>query len=160
MKLSFDHNSRSFPIDLTPSGRSYLVVLGDRSVDVELLRAEEGKLELLVDGERVTAYISTDGAKRWVTVHGRTLVLTRSTGVGRKSAGHDHASALTAPMPGVVRSVNVSEGESVGRGQTLVVLEAMKMEIRIQAKGDGTVRKLSVRQGQTVERGQVLVEIE
>jgi len=56
--------------------------------------------------------------------------------------------------------VNVSVGEAVAKGQTLMVLEAMKMEIRIQALVDGTVRKLLVSQGQTVEREQILIEIE
>ena len=129
-------------------------------VDVEVLRADEGKLDMLIDGEHVSAYVSSDGAKRWVTVNGQTLVLTKSTAGARKSSGHEHASDLMAPMPGVVRSVNVSEGESVSKGQTLMVLEAMKMEIRIQAKSDGVVKKLFVQQGQTVEREQLLVEVE
>ena len=63
-------------------------------------------------------------------------------------------------MPGQVRAVNVGEGEMVTKGQTLMVLEAMKMEIRIQATMDGKVAKLLVKQGQTVEREQVLIEIE
>jgi pyruvate carboxylase subunit B len=48
----------------------------------------------------------------------------------------------------------------VTKGQTLLVLEAMKMEIRIQAPRDGKVAKLFVQQGQTVEREQMLIEIE
>jgi len=67
---------------------------------------------------------------------------------------------LVAPMPGLVRSVSVVEEEAVKKGQTLLVLEAMKMEIRIQAPLDGLVKKLLVKQGQTVEREQVLIEIE
>ena len=74
--------------------------------------------------------------------------------------GPDHAGELTAPMPGQVRAVNVIEGESVMKGQTLMVLEAMKMEIRIQSPMDGVVKSLAVKVGQTVEREQVLVEIE
>jgi biotin carboxyl carrier protein len=62
-------------------------------------------------------------------------------------------------MPGQVRAVNVSEGEAVTKGQTLILLEAMKMEIRIQAMQDGVVSKLYIEQGQTVEREQILVEI-
>ena len=46
------------------------------------------------------------------------------------------------------------------KGQTLLVLEAMKMEIRIQAPRDGKVMKLFVEQGQTVEREQILIEID
>jgi biotin carboxyl carrier protein len=62
-------------------------------------------------------------------------------------------------MPGQVRAVNVAEGESVTKGQTLLVLEAMKMEIRVSAPRDGVVGKLLVQQGQTVDREQVLIEI-
>ena len=60
MKLTFDLNSQSFPIDLTPSGKSYRATVGDKTVEIELLQAKDGKLDLLIDGERVTAYVSSD----------------------------------------------------------------------------------------------------
>lgn len=160
MKLSFDFNSESVGVDLTPSGKSYRATIGEKTVDVEILQAKAGKLDLLVDGKRVTAYVSSDNATRWVTVNGQTFILTKSSGAKRRGAGHDHASDLVAPMPGVVRSVNVGEGDAVSRGQTLLLLEAMKMEIRVQAPRAGVVKKLFVTQGQTVEREQMLVEIE
>ena len=155
MKITLD----DIILDLTPTGKSYRATVEGKTVDVEILRAQDGKLDLLIGGARVTAYVSSDGAKRWVTVNGRTSVLTKATGAKRKSSGHAHASDLVAPMPGVVRSVNVSEGESVVKGQTLVVLEAMKMEIRIQAKEAGIVIRVFVKQGQTVEREQLLLEV-
>ena len=155
MKLTFDNST----LDLIPNGKGYLVTLDDKTVSVEITRTENGRLDLLIDGKHVTAYVSSDNAKRWVTINGRTVVLTKSSGAKRKSAGHDHASELAAPMPGLVRSVNVIEGEAVTKGQTLMVLEAMKMEIRIQSPMDGTVSKLFVKQGQTVEREQMLIEI-
>src|SRR6266545_2672187 len=161
MKLIFDFNSQPFPIDLTPSGKGYIAKLEDKTVDIEIIQSKDGKLDLLIDGKRVTAYVSSDNAKRWVTVNGQTFVLTKpAAGAQRRGAGHDHASELAAPMPGQVRAVNVAEGESVTKGQTLLVLEAMKMEIRIQAPRAGKVMKLLVKQGQTVEREQILIEIE
>jgi biotin carboxyl carrier protein len=164
MKITFDTQT----LDLTPagSGKQYRASIGDKTVDVEIINAEGGRLDLLIDGERVIAYVSIDSAKRWVTINGQTFVLTKSSGATsyskgkRRGAGHEHASELAAPMPGQVRSVNVSEGDAVTKGQTLLVLEAMKMEIRIQAPSDGKVKKLYVKQGQTVEREQILVEIE
>ena len=166
MKITFDQTV----IDLTPQGKSYRVTMGDKTFDVEILRADNGRLDLRilrpsdplsVSKSAFIAYVSSDGAKRWVTINGQTVVLTKpAAGTQRKGSSHDQASGLTAPMPGLVRSVNVAEGESVSRGQTLMVLEAMKMEIRIQAKIDGVVKKLLVKQGQTVERDQVLIEIE
>ena len=161
MKFSFDGNSETTDIDLTPSGKSYRAAIGDQIINAEVLHAEDGKLDLLLDGKRVPAYVSSEGAKRWVTINGRTIVLTKSSGMRRRGHGSHHAAGeLTAPMPGQVRGVNVREGDRVTKGQTLLVLEAMKMEIRIHAPQDGTVKKLFVKQGQTVEREQVLAEIE
>lgn len=162
MKFSFEGSSHSALVDLTPAdaGKKYRATLGEKTVDVEIIRASEGKLELLIDGERVTAYVSSDGAKRWVTVNGQTVVLTKSSDAKGRGAGHDHASELAAPMPGQVRGVNVSEGDTVAKGQTLLVLEAMKMEIRIQAPFDGVVSNISVEVGQTVEREQILVTMD
>lgn len=160
MKFSFDRNTETITIDFTPMGKFYRATIGEKSIDVEILQAKDGKLDLLIDGKRVITYVSSDGAKRWVTVNGQTFVLTKSSGARRRGTGHDHASELAAPMPGQVRSVNVSEGEAIIKGQTLLVLEAMKMEIRIQASQDGVIKKLFVSQGQTVEREQILVEIE
>jgi len=156
MKITFDKAS----FDLTPSDKVYLASLGDKTISVEVLQAENGRLDLVIDGERVIAYVSSDAAKRWVTVNGQTFVLTKSSGAKRSGAGQDHASELAAPMPGVVRSVNVGEGESVVKGQTLLVLEAMKMEIRIQAPFDGAVKSLAVKVGETVEREQILITLE
>jgi biotin carboxyl carrier protein len=164
VKLSFDHNAVTIPIDLTPTGKIYRATIGEKTVEVEVLRvhAERGQLELLIDGQRVTAYVSVDGAKRWVTVNGQTVMLTKSAaGAPKSGSGHHQAAGvLTAPMPGQVRTVNVSEGETVTKGQTLMVLEAMKMEIRIHAPREGVIQKLWVKQGQTVEREQMLVELE
>lgn len=70
------------------------------------------------------------------------------------------ASTVTAYMPGRVVEVLVEEGESVSRGQGIVVLEAMKMKNEIQAESDGVVATLHVREGENVEGGDPLFSIE
>jgi biotin carboxyl carrier protein len=157
MKLTFNNTT----LDISSNGKTYILTLDDKKIHAQVLRAENGRLDLLIDNERVTAYVSSDSAKRWVTVNGQTFVLTKSSGAGdRGHGGHHVPGELTAPMPGQVRAVNVSEGDSVKKGQTLLLLEAMKMEIRVQSPQDGIVKKLLVKQGQTVEREQILIEIE
>lgn len=156
MKTTFDKDV----IELSPNGEEYQAVAGGRPVVAKVVRAEEGRLELLLDGQPVTAYVSSDGAKRWVTVNGQTFVLTKSTGRPRGGHAQHSAGELTAPMPGQIRAVNVSIGDPVSKGQTLMLLEAMKMEIRVQSHQDGRVKALHVEQGQTVEREQLLIEVE
>jgi len=67
--------------------------------------------------------------------------------------------AVTAPMPGKILDIKVKVGDSVKRGDILVILEAMKMENEIVAPKDGTVKEIRVNVGDTVDRGAVLVVI-
>ena len=67
---------------------------------------------------------------------------------------------VTAPMPGKILRVLVSEGQEVKTGQGLVVLEAMKMENEIPAPKDGVVKKIYVKENDTVNTGDPLVELE
>ena len=66
---------------------------------------------------------------------------------------------VAAPMPGTIVSVNVSDGQSVKKGDVLVVLEAMKMENEIKAPKDGTITGISVSKGESVDTGATLVTI-
>ena len=80
-----------------------------------------------------------------------------ATGSGGAGSGGD---AISAPMPGKVLSVAVAPGDAVAARDLLVVLEAMKMEHRIEALRDGVVKTVSVRPGALVSGGAPLVELE
>ncbi len=67
--------------------------------------------------------------------------------------------SITSPMPGTILSVNVSAGDSVKKGQVLMILEAMKMENEIMCPCDGTVTSVSVTKGAAVESGTPLCTI-
>ena len=67
---------------------------------------------------------------------------------------------VTSPMPGTILDIKVKAGDSVKKGQVLLVLEAMKMENEIMAPKDGVVASLSVAQGAAVEAGTMLCAIE
>jgi biotin carboxyl carrier protein len=78
----------------------------------------------------------------------------------RHAAAHGEGIAvLTAPMPGRVLAVRAREGASVRAHETVVVLEAMKMEHAVVAPLAGTLTRLVVAEGQQVQRGDVLAEV-
>jgi biotin carboxyl carrier protein len=79
-----------------------------------------------------------------------------------KSLGFDDLNAkkvneIKAPMPGLVLDVRVSEGDTVKKGDAILVLEAMKMENIIKSPTDGIIKKINVKKGVAVEKNQVLI---
>ncbi len=67
---------------------------------------------------------------------------------------------VKAPMPGLVFSINVKIGDSISKGDPLLILEAMKMENILKSSGEGLIKAIKVEKGQAVEKGQVLIELE
>jgi len=66
---------------------------------------------------------------------------------------------ITAPMPGLVLTIKVKEGDTVQAGQALLVMEAMKMENAITASYNGTVSRVYVREGDSISEGDLLVDV-
>ncbi|MFN8528300.1 MAG: biotin/lipoyl-containing protein [Anaerolineae bacterium] len=115
------------------------------------------------EGERARAAIAVESSgTRWIDVNGEAFTIEAETETTVRRSNRVKAGTkgdLTAQMPGQVREVAVADGETVTRGQTLIVLEAMKMEMRLTAPADGTVRRVLVKVGEIVERGQRLIEL-
>lgn len=80
--------------------------------------------------------------------------------MGMSMAGSDTLEDVKAPMPGLVLSVLVEVGQEVQKGDSLLILEAMKMENVIKAAGKGVVKAIKVNQKDAVEKNQVLIEME
>jgi glutaconyl-CoA/methylmalonyl-CoA decarboxylase subunit gamma len=69
------------------------------------------------------------------------------------------SSKINSPMPGSILKINVAKGDTVKKGQSLLILEAMKMENDIKAPADGKVVDVKVSQGDCVTLGQLLIEV-
>jgi glutaconyl-CoA/methylmalonyl-CoA decarboxylase subunit gamma len=76
-----------------------------------------------------------------------------------RSSNEGTAGSVRSPMPGLVLRIDVKEGQTVKAGQTLLVMEAMKMENVIPAPHNGTVRRILVTEGASIGEGDVLVEV-
>ena len=105
-----------------------------------------------------TAWAAAVGDARWVFFDGEVYELeVEPEGRRRRTGGH--AGSLSAPMPATVIHLQVRSGDAVKRGDTLVILEAMKMELPVRAPADGTVKAVHCRQGDLVQPGVPLIEM-
>ena len=119
---------------------------------------EDGRIRIYFeDGSKAWAHVAKVGDVWWVHHSGRIFTMER---IEAGASSDEHHGGLVAPMPGVVLEVLVSAGESVEAGQTLMVLEAMKMEHRIVASEDGTVTSVHFNAGDRVEQGAHLLDVE
>ncbi len=105
-----------------------------------------------------TWLINIDGREHNVTVKSRKDILLENFG-GADSADSGHHT-IKAPMPGLVLRINVSVGDEVTAGHSLLVLEAMKMENEIASPGPGQVAAIHVTDGEAVGKSALLIEIE
>lgn len=163
--------ARTYSLTAEESALGWTIAVDGAAHSVSVRTGERGRLALEIDGRRVLAHVASDGARLWVHVEGETWSLERvadarsgRAGEGaaaRASAdGAPTAGPIVAAMPGRVLDVLVAEGDEVRKGQALLLLEAMKMELRIAAPVDGVVRRVHVAAGQVIERGAALVQID
>ena len=124
--------------------------------DHVLARDQEERHAWLVDGDRAAAALGPSSV--WVTKDGLTDEL--STIAPDRAVDAMASHEVDAPMPGVVLAVHAVADRAVRRGDLLFVVEAMKMELRVEAPADGAVRRVLASVGQQVERGQRLAEFE
>lgn len=146
-------------VDRSGSGLVVTILHPDRPptvYEIEQWGARQGRLSLQTNGRRWTAFVAKDGKTQLVALDGQTWRLEppRPRARQREAAGAD----LTAQMPGKVLDVLVQPGQEVEAGVTLVVVEAMKMELRITAPVTGVVAQVFVSAGDVVDQGQRLVE--
>jgi biotin carboxyl carrier protein len=100
------------------------------------------------------------GGTRWVFADGHVFTFEIDRPAAGRRRGTGHQGPITAPMPAMVRTIAVAEGDAVTRGDVVIVLEAMKMELPVRAAADGVVRAVNCREGEMVQPGRELVEIE
>ena len=147
--------------------RRYRITVGGRAFEVEVGDLGQSPVRVVVDGTEYRADLPGRGVApspspaSAASAPPAPAAPAQPAGTSRAAAAPTAgADAVTAMMPGRVISVEVKPGDSVQRGQTVCVIESMKMEQNIASPRDGTVRAVPVSAGDSVQRGQTLVELE
>jgi len=135
-----------------------------RQVELESLDGAVASLRFPEDGRSFQITYQHGRNGNWRVAVGQRefdlAVLTPAEATEVSGARESGPSRLTAPIPGKVVAVKVAPGDEVSPGQSLIVLEAMKMENELSAEQAGRVAVVHVTDGATVESGELLVELE
>ena len=158
-------NGRSETVLVTGSDGRFRVTVGELTIEVDVRQPISGLSSLVIGGVSHVAdvapteggtLVDLDGSPYLVEVeeYARHVIRTRGG-----TSGGGTGQTIKAPLPGKVTHVAVAVGDHVERGDTVVVIEAMKMENEFKAAAAGTVTEVRVHPGQSVNAGDVLVLI-
>src|SRR5215211_7028954 len=159
----------------TVEGKQFLIEIIDEkhvSVDGKAYEIDfesvsgQSVYSLIVNGKSHEAYAAQDEDQWQVLLRGRLYPVTvederekrlrSAAGGGIAETGEFH---LRAPMPGLAVAILVEEGQTVQKGQVLLILESMKMQNELKSPRDGTVGRIRVKAGETIEQKQTLLSV-
>lgn len=163
MKYITTINNKKFEIEILNDGS---VLVNGQSREVDFLSLDPSLYSVIMNGVSHEVVIEETDGDYQVLLGGRLyegavlderaqLMLSRSGGVATDSG----EISIRAPMPGLIVALPVAEGQQVKAGETVVILESMKMQNELKCPRDGTVQRISIQIGQTVEQKKVLVTI-
>lgn len=157
-------NGKQF--EITNDGDSLIV--NNEPLKWDVAEISDGYCHVIVDNKSYKAeLVKADPATKTFTfkINGRIYPVTLRDKfdqllekMGMTNSASSKVNNIKAPMPGLIVDLKVKDGDSVKTGDTLIILEAMKMENSIKSPGDGIVKTVKVKKGASVEKGQVLIE--
>ncbi|HEX4605943.1 MAG TPA: biotin/lipoyl-containing protein [Candidatus Angelobacter sp.] len=156
---------RTYRVEFTRNGDHWHCRLGGREWPLDAASIQDGVLSLLLDGKSYEVKQETVAGETNVVVGPERYSVVvqdpRSFRSRRRASASDHGvKKITAPMPGKVVRILAGVGAAVEAGQSVIVIEAMKMQNELKAPKNGVIRKISVAEGAAVEAGQSLAEVE
>tara|TARA_R110002050_G_scaffold230321_2_gene366142 strand:+ start:1646 stop:2164 length:519 start_codon:yes stop_codon:yes gene_type:complete len=150
LKKTGSLNGKSYSLDLLGNAeKGFSLIRDNKSYEVQVLEADYDQKEFLIE---------IDGQSYAVSAADRFDLLLKD--LGMEHLNNAAVNDLKAPMPGLVLEVKVAAGDSVKKGQALMVLEAMKMENVLKAETDCLIKSIDCTIGAAVEKGQILISFE
>jgi biotin carboxyl carrier protein len=165
-EIKLEHRTARIEL-LNRVGNKVLLAVDDRKYELDVIMVVKGIYSILynghsynvelIEGETAKEYIVNTFARSFTAeiIDAETKYLqNRMKGTETKGANH-----ITSPMPGKVVKIPVSVGDKVSAGQTLIVVEAMKMQSEFKATSDRIIKEILVKEGDTVNTHQVMINL-
>lgn len=160
---------KEFDVDIEYRSEKYYATINGNEIEVQATTLGESRSIMLLNNQSIEVDVRTDGysSERTLFFLGQEIpvdIENFNLAQLKKTAGMSSASkmetTLKAPMPGMILDIKVSVGDTVKKGDPLVIIEAMKMENIIKAAGDAVIKSINVESGKSVEKDDKILEFE
>ncbi len=161
MEFQYEYAGKSYPVKMKRDGDHFTATIGDKEYEVSSKEIKPGFFIINIDGKPVKVSIASEGSQRHIFHAGAVYRFTKLE--GRKRGGDQDGEIspeITSPISGKLVKVDSTDGEEVEAGQSLMTIEAMKMEYQIKAPYGGKVEKVNFKEGDQVDIGVVLIIME
>ncbi|MEQ1162452.1 acetyl/propionyl/methylcrotonyl-CoA carboxylase subunit alpha [Acinetobacter calcoaceticus] len=158
LKLKYD--DQEIQLQLSSVNKTFTVQLCDQTVCIEVIEKTVEQLTYVVDGIRRRVQYVLDGDQLYLDRDNGNVAIRNVTYAAPETADVAGDGKIRAPMDGAVINILVNKGDQVVKGQTLLVLEAMKIQQQIRSDVDGIVEDVLGQQGQQVKKRQMLFSIQ
>jgi biotin carboxyl carrier protein len=155
-------NKQQFEIEILPDGQ---ILVNGTPREVDFLQLDRTEFSMIKDNQSLEVVIDTkENGQYDVLVRGRlydaqVLDERAMLMMSRKGGLKSDSGEVLSPMPGLIVEIKVEKGQTVAEGQTLVILESMKMQNELKSNRAGVVQQVIAVKGQTVDKNALLVII-
>lgn len=162
MRATFEIAGARHEAALVPAREGYTLLIGGTAHALTPGALAAGRLRFELDGREVTCHLARLRDTLFLHLEGQTweIAYLDPVALHQAAAGGGAEDAVRAPMPGTVVAIPAVPGAAVMAGDTLVVIESMKMEIALRAPRDGVIGGVHVAAGQGFDRDALLVSLE
>ncbi|MFI8126555.1 acetyl/propionyl/methylcrotonyl-CoA carboxylase subunit alpha [Acinetobacter sp. ABJ-A23_2] len=160
LPLKIKYDDQSIQLQLSSVNNTFTAQLCDQTVCIEVLERTPEQLVYLIDGVRRRVQYILDGDQLYLDRENGNVAIRNVTYAAPEIADVAGDGNIRAPMDGAVVNILVNKGDQVLKGQTLLILEAMKIQQQIKSDVDGVVEDVLGQQGQQVKKRQMLFTIQ
>ena len=159
MFINYEHENNVYNVIIEHKGDKYFITYDNTEYIVEAEELKPGLMKIKIGNKIIKSVISEGEKEKFVFVDGEVFKVRPVQLTGLKKEKRKEEGDLNSPISGKVVSVKVKNGDSVKKGDVLMVIEAMKMEYLIRAPYDGKIKKVYFKEKDQIEIGQQTIDL-
>jgi len=162
MKYNFLYLSKEYAADARRGEDEITVTIGDQRFSVRELTIRENVVSFRMKDKNYRISFAQDKTKIYIQIEGEYYILELSSGAryGSEGAGQRKDNVIVSSMPGLLVKLPVKVGGTVKSGDTVAIVEAMKMQNELRSPVDGIVKNINFKEGEQVDAFESIVEID